>query len=138
MQVLAAASAQTPAQSRLVNDSMRGVLQYDLADHRRRADLIVFRATAPLGWNGGGLIDSDLLYPYLVWRQLQFLAFKIRVRDAILLQLNTAIATAGRLLGFTATIEIGGVPTLDDVRAREEDLTHGRQTLTDIYRWAMQ
>lgn len=138
MQVLAAASAQTPAQSRLVNDSMRGVLQYDLSDHRRRADLIVFRATAPLGWNGRGLIDSDLLYPYLVWRQLQFLAFKIRMRDAILLQLNAAIATAGRRLGFTAAIEIGGVPTLDDVRAREEDLTHGRQTLTAIYRWAMQ
>jgi hypothetical protein len=138
MRVLAVASAQTPAQSRLVERSMGGQLPYDFTDHQRQISRIVARATAPLGWTGRGLFDGDQLEPYLVWRHLQFLAFKIHPRETILTRLNATITTAGRRLGFTANIELSGVPTLDNVREREDDLAHGRQSLSDLVRWAIQ
>ena len=138
MRILEVASAHTPAQAHLVEDSISGQLPYDFTDHNRRVSQIVARATAPIGWNGRGLFDGDQLEPYLIWRQLQFLAFKIHLRETILDRLNTAITTAGHHLGFTASIELGGMPTRDNVRDREQDLAHGRQNLSALLNWAIQ
>lgn len=133
MRILEVASAQTPAQAHLVEDSISGQLPYDFTDHNRQVSQIVARATAPIGWNGRGLFDGDQLEPYLIWRQLQFLAFKIHLRETILDRLNTA----GYHLGFTASIELGGMPTRDNVRDREQDLAHGRQNLSALLNWAI-
>ncbi len=138
MRVLEVASVQTPAQARLIGNSMSGQLPYDLTDHNRQVSRIVARATAPIGWNGRGLFDGDQLEPYLIWRQLQFLAFKIHLRETMLDRLNAAITTAGHHLSFTASIELSGVPTLDNVREREQDLAHGRQSLSDLVSWVIQ
>jgi hypothetical protein len=138
LQVLEVASAHVLAQARMLGDPTSGELRIDIAERRRQADRILARATAPIGWDGRGLFRSGQLEPYMVWRQLKFLGFKIQLRETILDRLNAAITTVGHKLNFTARIELGGVPTLDDVRKYQQDLTDGHQNLSDLLRWATQ
>jgi len=58
-------------------------------------------ATAPIGWHGGAVQFSNrLLRPYYAWRDLETLAFKIKLRDSILDSLNSVLKQVGRRLEF--------------------------------------
>jgi hypothetical protein len=136
LQVLEVGSGQTLAFVPMVSDPTSGELPIGFKERRRQADQILARATALTGWDGRGLFRGEQLDPYVVWRQLKFLAFKIQLRQTILDQLNTAITAAGGQLDFTAGIKIDGVPDLVDVRRRQQDLERGHQSLLDLLNWA--
>ena len=61
------------------------------------------------------LFWDNELEAFQVWRTIRFVEFKVRVREAILAQLNEAIAIAGEVVGFDAAVEFEGLPTLQDV-----------------------
>ncbi len=138
LRILEMASGQTLAMARMVSDPTSGELRIGFKERRRQADQILARATAPTGWDGRGLFRGEQLDPYVVWRQLEFLAFKIQLRQTILDRLNIAITAAGHQLDFTAGIDIDGVPALDDVRRGQQDLERGHQSLPDLLNWATQ
>jgi hypothetical protein len=138
LRALEVGSGQTLANVSMLSDPASGELRIGFKERRRQADQILARATAPTGWDGRGLLRGEQLDPYIVWRQLEFLAFKIQLRQTILDRLNIALTAAGRQLDFTAGIDIDGVPALSDVRRRQQDLEHGYQSLSDLLNWAIQ
>lgn len=94
-------------------------------------------ATAALGWNRFvEPVSNSQLLPYKVWRQLEFLAFKIKVRESILASLNDVLNKVGRRLHTPMHIKLHNVPSLDDVRVAHGDLQQGQRSLEDIAVWA--
>lgn len=67
----------------------------------------------------------------MVWRQLRFLEFKIRLRDLIMDRLNATLSEVGSKMGFQAAIELSGLPTLQDVTDAKSDLRSGRRSLNE-------
>ncbi len=113
---------------------------YRSTEHHRMTTETAVRATASLGWSAsrGALFTDDLLEPYRVWRTLEFLAFKIRLRDEILSQLNSLLTTAGQRLSLDMSIALAGATSLDQVRAAQHELIQGERTLADLELWAIQ
>lgn len=97
---------------------------YDFGTHQRIADETVGRITRPVGWNVRRLLDRQL-ETYQLYRQLHFVRFKLELRDMVTATLNEAMAKAGGHMGFDASIELRGVPTLDDVDAALSELQEG-------------
>jgi hypothetical protein len=105
---------------------------------RREQTASLTAATAPIGWNGGvNPLSKRQLNPYLVYRNLQCLIFKIKIRQSILDCLNAALEQVGHRLQLPLRIELKDVVTLQDVRDAQDALEHGRRTLVDIDRWAL-
>lgn len=105
---------------------------------RRGENASLTAATAPIGWNGEvNPLSKRQLTPYLVYRNLQLLIFKIKIRQSILDCLNTALEQIGHRLQLPMRIELTDVVTLQDVRDAQEALEHGRRTLVELDRWAL-
>lgn len=110
---------------------------YEFSAHKREKGELFAKVTQPIGWNIRDLFPDDQLEPLQTWRMIRFLEFKIRLRDSILDRLNQAVALAGEGLGFEATIEVQGLPTLDNVEIAKTDLRTGRRGLGDLASWAI-
>jgi hypothetical protein len=126
------ASEWTVSTPTLQHDAMFRRLPYDFSVHRRYLDVAVARATTVVGWDARGTFSERQLEPYRVWRQLQFEAFKIEVRDVLILALNHAIRKIGKRMGWSVTIRASGLPTMDDVRQAEQDLRTGSCPVEDV------
>ncbi len=72
-----------------------------------------------------------------MWRQLRFLEFKVGLRDLIMNRLNATLSDVGAHPGFQATIELRGLPTLQDVHEAKDDLRSGRRGLSELARFAI-
>lgn len=130
---LAAADAFTGASS---PDARRGA---ETSANGRATAPSVTAATAPIGWNGRiEPLSKAQLTPYIAWRRLHCLAFKIKIREAILAALNAALADAGRQLHLPMMVELPGLVTLDQVQTAEQDLREGRRSLGELTVWALQ
>jgi hypothetical protein len=116
----------------LMERSLTESTPYDFTTHNREKGELFAEVTQPIGWNVRDLFKDNRLEPYSVWRQIRFLEFKVRVRDAILERLNQAIRRVGRKMDFAATIELTGLPTPGDVRTLKEDFRSGRRSLRDL------
>lgn len=118
-------------------DTMSGVLGPDA--HQAATPRSVTSATAAVGWNGRiEPLSKQQLWPYQVWRRLEFLAFRIKVRDAVLSCLNNALAQAGHRLRLPMSLELHDVIDLEQVRSAQDDLLTGRKSLNDLIRYSLQ
>lgn len=129
---LRAANLQQGAEAALMEQSMAGTSPYSFSQHQRERSELFAKVTQPVGWNVRGLFKDGHLEPYDVWRQLRFLEFKVRLRNSIMDRLNATISEVGRRLGFEASIELTGLPTLEDVETAKEDFRLGRRGLSDL------
>ena len=116
----------------LTRRSMTETTPYNFSAHLREKGTLFAEVTQPIGWNVRGLFKADQLEPFSIWRQIRFLEFKVMVRDRIIEQLNTAIGQVGERMGFSASIEVTGVPTLEDVQSAKDDFRNGRRGLSDL------
>jgi len=128
------ASDQRAAGFALVERSMQQQTPYEPMVHINETGELIAAATVPIGWTVRGLYTEHRLDPYVAWRSLRFLAFKIRLRDAAMGGVNRAVAMAGSRLAFDARVELSGVPTLADVEAAQDDLKAGSRNLSDLIR----
>jgi hypothetical protein len=131
LRLLAVADAQQMAPLTLLTEGPAG--GFDLSEHSTETNMVLLRATRDLGWTGRGLYSKDVLDPYAVWRHLRFVAFQITIRDTIFTALEDAVARAGRVLGFAATITYTGLRNHQDVTDAQSDLLSGRRPLKDLY-----
>jgi hypothetical protein len=121
----------------LMERSVRERTDYDFSLHKRERGELFAEVSQPVGWNVRDLFGDNELEAFQVWRTIRFVEFKVRVREAILAQLNEAIAIAGEVVGFDAAVEFEGLPTLQDVEAAKDDLRTGRRGLGDLALWAV-
>jgi hypothetical protein len=133
---LRAANLQQGAEGGLMEQSITGASPYSFPQHQLKRSELFAKVTQPVGWNVRGLFKDGHLEAYDVWRQLRFLEFKVRVRDSIMKRLDATIAEVGTRLGFDASIELTGVPTLSEVESAKEDLRSGRIGLSDLAEFA--
>ena len=118
------------------HDAFTGMLEPDV---QRAAGADITAATAEIGWNGRvERLWKGQLIPYQVWRDLQCLAFKIKLRESILMCLNSALTEAGLVLDVPMKVELHDVTTLDQVHEAQRDLVEGRRNLDELRSWALQ
>jgi len=133
---LRAANREQVSGSALLDQSMRGKSGYSFTRHQEELAELFAAATAPIGWNARGLFTYNHLEPYDVWRELKFMEFKTRVRQAILHQLNDVLAQIGSVLRFEAQIELVGVVALSDIEQAMEDMRSGARSIGQLARFA--
>jgi hypothetical protein len=129
---LRAANLQQASEDTLMEQSMRGTTPYNFSRHQQERGELFAAVTEPIGWNVRRLFTDNRLEPYNVWRDLRFLEFKIRLRDLIIDRLNQALRQVGARLGFEASIELSGLPTLAAVEEAKDDLRTGRRGLAEL------
>lgn len=129
---LRAANGQQGAEAAIMEQSVTGQSPYNFSEHQRERSELFAKVTQPVGWNVRGLFKEGHLEPYDVWRQIRFLEFKVRLRNAIINRLNATFAEVDRGLGFEASIELSCLPTLQDVENAKEDLRCGRRGTSDL------
>lgn len=134
---LRAANLQQPSEGALMEQSMRGTTPYNFSRHQQERGELFATVTEPIGWNVRGLFTDNRLEPYNMWRELRFLEFKIRLRDLIIDRLNQALRQVGGRLGFEATIELSGLPTLAAVEEAKGDLRTGRRGLGELAKFVV-
>lgn len=107
---------------------------YDFEAHQSAAHETIAGITRDVGWNARMLFGNRQLEPYQLLRQLRWVRFKIELRDMITERLNEALAKAGQRMGFAATLNLRGVPTVDDVDAALQELQVGPSgKLAELY-----
>jgi hypothetical protein len=98
---------------------------------------ILLAATAQVGWNARELFSEDTLDPYSAWRYLQFLEFRIGLRDGLLGQANEALQRLAPRIGLTTELTLINVPTKAQLTQARDDLVSGRQTISEIIHFAI-
>jgi hypothetical protein len=129
--IFAAADARRMPPMTMLTDGHRS--GFNLAEHTSQTNLTLLTATRDIGWTGRGLYSKDVLEPHAIWRHLRFLKFQITVRDAILAGLDEAIARAGHVLGFSATIAYSGLTDDYEITEAEADLRTGGRPFKELF-----
>lgn len=137
VQFLITANQEQGKEFGLMERSVQEQTDYDFSVHKRERGELFAEVSQPIGWNIRDLFGDNQLEALQVWRTIRFVEFKVRVREAILAQLNDAIALAGKVVGFDAAVEFEGLQTLQDVEAAKDDLRTGRRGLGDLALWAI-
>lgn len=107
-------------------------LPYDFSQHERIQLLALAEAGRLLGWTARGSFNGEVLSYYWIQMQLEFEAFKLRVREHLLAQLNETLRHAGQQVGFAATILVEGLPTLQDISTARDQLRSGEMAFTEV------
>lgn len=107
-------------------------IPYDFAQHQATRDQFLAFATKRFGWNMRSHHPDRYTEHYFFQRHLRFEEFRIRLRNEILKGINEAISMAGGRIGFDASIEFAGVPTLEDVEGARYKLMLGEGSFDEI------
>ena len=99
---------------------------------RYSQQLALAEAGKSIGWNARGLFNENMLEFYQLKRFLLFERFKIDFRTSILATLNNGLRLAGKEMGFTAKINVQGVPTIPDIEKANSELESGSKPFGDI------
>jgi hypothetical protein len=137
MNFLLAANGEQGREFALQEQSMQRATPYDFSAHLREKEKLFAEVTQPIGWTVRGLFTDSQLEPYRVWREIRFQEFKVTLRECILTRLNEVLRVIGGVMGFSASIEVFGLPTADDVRHAKDDFRAGSRGLGDLATWAI-
>lgn len=107
-------------------------IQYDFKTHQNSKELALLKICRPVGWIARGTFNGKILSYYLVYLQLQFERFKIRLREEMLATLNDGLRRAGQKIGFAAQLEVTGLPTIIEIEDAMEKLNSGRKPFTEL------
>lgn len=132
--LLAAADRQQKTPASMLERSQQTSTGFDFAAFKADTTRVLLAGTRTLGWTGRGLYSEGLLDPYAVWRHLQFLRFKITIREAVLAALSNVVARAGKAMNFQAKLTMQGLLTSADIDEAEANLEAGRVPLRDLLR----
>lgn len=122
----------TPQYLEFMTAAHSAKLPYDFQAHERTKQLALAEAGRLVGWTARGSFNREVLSYYWIQLQLNFEAFKLRVREHLLAQLNGALRHAGEQVGFPATIYVEGLPTQADIAQAREQLKAGNLAFTDV------
>jgi hypothetical protein len=89
---------------------------YDIAAHSNAEQVLLARVTRDVGWIGRGLYAKKMLDPYRLTRELEFAIFLARLRRMVVVGVQAALDRAGSVLGFSAELEVAGLPTEKDIQ----------------------
>lgn len=121
----------------LMEQSVIKRTDYEFSAHKLEQGQLFAEVTRPVGWNVRELFSDNQLEPYVTWRRIRFLEFKVKLRDRILDRLNDVMKLAGSKLGFEVTIQLEGLPTIEDIDRAKDDLRTGRRGLLELAEFAI-
>jgi hypothetical protein len=105
---------------------------FEFSLFRTTMERAIARLTRDVGWNARWLFQETQTEYHFFDRMLRFEEFKIRLREAIVSGLNSALMRAGRVLKFNAVIRFEGLPTLEDVTVARQHLVAGTKPFEAI------
>jgi len=115
-----------------VTEAQTQGLPYDFTQHEKVKMLALAEAGRLLGWTARGSFNGEVLSYYWIRMQLDFEAFKLRVREHLLGQLNQILRHAGQQVGFAATLQVEGLPTMMDIATARDQLHSGNMAFTEV------
>ncbi len=105
---------------------------YDFVVYQRNKNIFLARITQRLGWSARGELNDYTLDIYQLYRYLKFEKTKAIIRETVLGNLNKALATIGKEIGFNATIEISGIPSASDFDNYIDKLLSGEMPFAKV------
>ncbi len=118
-----------------VMDNISGrskTIPFDLAAFKYSRNLAIANAGKLIGWNSFLSIENGILEYYWFYRFLLFEKFKIDLRNAILSTFNEGLKIIGQKLGFSAKLEIKGLPSIEDVTSAKLRLSEGNISFNEL------
>ena len=118
-----------------VMDNIGGIskpIPFDLAAFNYSHNLAMANAGKLIGWNSFLSIGNGILEYYWFHRFLLFEQFKINLRNAILSIFNEGLKIIGQNLGFSAKLEIKGLPSIEDVKSAQLRLADGSISFNEL------
>ena len=107
-------------------------LPYNFTEHQRSMNLALAEVGKTIGWTARGTFNRATLSFHWIQMQLRFERFKLRLREALLGQLNTGLRRIEGPLGFSPEIKIFGLPTEADIDKASEQLSAGQSPFTEV------
>lgn len=99
-------------------------VHYDVNKHIHTQNIAIAKTGSPIGWIPSNISLNFNEY-YDTYQFLTFQEFKIKLRNIILQTLNDGLTIIGNKMGFSAQIEIEGLPTLENVETMKKQLENG-------------
>jgi len=116
----------------------RNAIPFDSTDYIRTLNMAIAQVVGAIGWDARGTWGEHTLEYFALYRRLRFESFKVLLRDQILSTVNRGISAAGKRLSFSATLELHGVPTLEEIDRATERLESSDCTFREIlssFKW---
>ena len=107
-------------------------LGYDAKEHIRAEHLAIAAATRSTGWSANQNLYELFTEYYILRRRLVFERSVIALRESILCTLNKALGTIAAEFGTTVTLNISGLPTIDDANQAMKELAAGDRTFGSV------
>ncbi|HEV3268604.1 MAG TPA: hypothetical protein VGZ68_09410 [Acidimicrobiales bacterium] len=132
IQFLRVASAAQKSEFLMAREQMANLGDFDFSEYNQLIGQFFYKGTRDVGWTSRELFDKHSLYPYVIWRYLQFLRFKIELRNAIVAGLNQILSVAGEQVGVECCFRIEGVLQVSDISQSEAHLKEGSALLESL------
>ncbi len=107
-------------------------LPFDFKYVERAQTMAIAEITKDIGWNARSDYRGQALEYYWLVRELRFYKFLIILRNQIISDLNRCLVIVGENMGFKSTIQIEGLPKLEDVDLANKELKQGGVSFTEI------
>lgn len=121
----------------LMQGSLAGRLDVQIGSLLTARRRLLAAATAKVGWDGRASLNEDALDPYLTWRHLKFLEFRVRLRDNLLHQVNGALKRLAVRGDADTKLTLADVPTIAQVKQAKDDVTSGKRPLRELIHFAI-
>ena len=131
---LASLSEQTLPKFVLEQSPAAAQTAFEVEEHIRANRRAIASVTEAIGWNARGLFEKQALEYYQIYRELKFQEFKVDIRESILETLNAGLARIGMIVGFQAAVQLGGLPTKEEIQKARQALLAGPSTMGEIWK----
>jgi len=104
---------------------------YNVNEHIHTQNVAIAKTGSVIGWIPSNISLKFNEY-YDTYQFLSFQEFIIKLRNIILQTLNDGLTIIGNKVGFSAQIEIEGLPTLENVETMKKQLENGTISFKEV------
>jgi hypothetical protein len=118
--------------SSLYRTSMAQNAPYDFTTHQRSLRLALMEAARLTGWDARGDYREQVLASYWLKQHIEFLRLSLRVREALMAQIDDVVHRVGEKIGFTAQVRLSGFYSDAELDGIHQLIDEGKTPFTKI------
>jgi len=118
--------------STMARASIEGQTPYHFSSHHQSLQLSLMEAARLTGWDARGSYREKVLSSYWLKQHVEHLRFSLRIREALMAQINDVVRRAGQKIGFAAEIRLSGFYSDTDLDAIHRLIDEGKTSFVEI------
>lgn len=107
------------------NNSLSGHVGYDMTEHQRLHELELWKKSKTYSWHHRSNNSKEFSGYYYIYRYLNFISLKTKLRDYIVEQLKKIVSDLSERLGEKEVLNIEGLIPLNEVDKKLEQWSSG-------------